>query len=361
MDALVPIRTLSKRNQSSLSQIKEKVEKAFLRSYTKFILDGLERGFTVEDILSMKEKKDFFRLPLYWNSLLLSQKIKLKVFSFFSRAIFPSRSFYYGMKQILSFYAESAPKSWNPGQIDRDLTIENGDLLELEFHVIPSPYGFKWEKPRSFFYSLRNYLTPFWGHKIGHAFIVLKKNNIPVLATGMTGETNYQVLFKLLFKRGGFEFLFQSFRGRLETAQFVLEDIKRHKEKNRIQTLAYQISPLELQKCLDHLDSWIERGTYKNYGLPYCLSGPQGASCTSFAVHFLKIIGKLDEKKKMEWKRQVNIPKSLLKSEENSVGVFRLFTNLIIRNRWVNKESFSKLFFWDPDLIYDWIKNNSLP
>ena len=363
MEVLAPvtIRRLGKRKQTYVGELKDLIEKSFLRSYTGFIMDGLERGFTKEDIRSMEANKDFYRLPLYWNTLLLTHKIKLKIFSWIIQSIFPSKNFYLGMKQTLRYFSQTKGRNWSSAFLKREIKIKKEDKFQLEFHVIPSPYGFKWERPRSFFYSLRNYLTPFWGHKIGHAFIVLKQNNQNIVATGMTGETNYQVLFRLFFKKGGFEFLFESFRGRLESANFVLKDIEKHKQKEKIQTLTYRLDSHEFENCLSLLENWIEGGLYKNYGLPFCLTPTRGGSCTSFAVNFLNEIGELNEDHKSQWKRKVHIPEGLLKTKQNSVGFLKLFLNLIVRNRWVNKERFNKLLFWDPDLIFHWIKNNSQP
>jgi len=360
MDVILPLnfRTLGKRNKKSYSHLKENIEKNFLKIYSIIIKNGFERGFTREDISKMIEEKDFFHFPLYWNSLLLTQKIKLKLFSFVSNLIFPSKNFYYGMKQILTYYHESSSHFWNPGLIKNNLEVSKQDQLKLEFHIIPSPFGFKWDKPRSFFLSLRNYLHPLYHHKIGHAFIVIKKNNTTVLATGMTGETNYQVIFNLLFSKGGLEFLFQSFRGRLEKSNVVLADIAKHKLKGKLQTLSYDISYQEFKECIKHIETWIMNGNYKNYGLPFCIPPSTGASCTSFAVSFLNIIGKLTEEQKESWKREVKIPKDLLKTQNNSVGAFKLFKELSLRKKWVNEEKFDQLHFWDPDLIYDWIKKN---
>lgn len=254
---------------------------------------------------------------------------------------------------------ESLPTDiWNPGLVKNQLIPihKEKDEFKLILHIIPSPYGFEWNNYKKLVFSLRNYLSLKSSHKIGHAFIEIQKNGIPIIATGMTGETNYQVIYDLLLKKIGLDFLIQKFRGRLETSDFVLKDIKKHQKLERIASYEIPIDHSQYKSCKKHLQRFCTEGLYRDYGLTLSPFKDKGASCTSFAVSFLNIANLLKTEHKKEWKRKVLLPTHTLKSNGKKIGILRLLFILLKKN---DNSLYTPIEFWDPDLMYHWIKQNA--
>lgn len=328
-----------------------------ISSYGQALIWGLQHGLTKLDLRLMRSERRYFSSPVHANSLLFKCRLRLEWLRF--KWFFIRFRIQRDLEAVLLELESSPAEEWNPSLISRpSFAFETHDFFSLELCVIPSPRGFDWSTPRGLFFSLRNYLVRTHNHKIGHAMIVLKKNGRAVAATGMTGETNLRVVWDLVARRKGLEVLFKTFRGRLEHHQFVLRDIEKHEAQGHIEKMQFVLSKEQFVRCLDHLEDWCERGRYQNYGLAYDALGFTGASCTSYALGYLKVAGLLTEEHEQNWVRVVDLPERYLSTFERPLGWIRLLCLFVTESRWrsASGERYRRLRFWDPDLICRWLR-----
>jgi|GEM_PF-3842507 len=297
----------------------------------------------------------YFASPIQGNSLLLKCRLRLEWLR--CKSFFAGPSLRQQLEGVLAELEFSPADEWNPSLIEPPTSSLPNDLFSLELFVIPSPRGFDWSSPRGLFFSLRNYLIRTRNHKIGHAMVVLSKNGRAVVATGMTGETNWQVIWDLLVHWRGLDVLFRIFRGRLEQHEFVLRDIEKHKASGHIEQMRFALNSEQFDRCVQHLEDWCERGRYRNYGLAFDALTLNGASCTSYALGYLKVAGLLRDEHERNWVRTVQIPKHYLSAPDRPLGFFRLLFLFLTESRWkvASSQDFQTLRFWDPDLICRWL------
>lgn len=347
------------RRSGIIDRTRRAAEAYVFKKYREQILKALRVGLTKDDLRAIAGQKCFFNVPYYPNSLLIRRKLRLHFLSYGMGVLRPRKRFYAKLRRLLHEIIYSSHERWSPSLVGADLSVTSCANYKIELHVIKSPHGFDWQSPRGLFLSLKNYLDPRFSHKIGHAFVVLRKNEQVTVATGMTGETNYQVMSDWLFKKAGLEVLMQPFRGRLEDSSVVLGDIEKHRKLGYLQTLTYEVSPEQYGACLKHLSRWAEHGMYRNYGLHYSVLPTFGASCTSFAVNFLQVANLLSEEQIRAWTRTVSLPESLVRTSKKGVGFIRLFSRLARYKSWGEADSKQnrELRFLDPDLMFRWIEN----
>lgn len=340
-------------NYSQISFID--INKRILYYYESLIIKALKSGLTKKDIKNIRIKKSVFSIPNYRTLILSKINLRLNLLKVFCNLIPNNHQLFLDMEHILFHYEKSDSSFWNPAFVDKRSISDSPDsTYKLSIHIIPSPYGFEWDSPQSIFFSLRNYFSIRYKHKIGHAFIVLQENDQITAATGMTGETNYQIFYDLIFRRKGINFLFQMFRGRLESADFVLSDIQHHQNLNKIKTLNFNINKNQYKKCYNYLSNWCEQGHYKKYGLAFKPDTDKGAGCVSFALNFLKITGIVSDYEMKKWTRKIEIPNFLISNPKNDVGLFLLVYRLLMNKKWINdNEQYQTIEFLDPDLIYN--------
>lgn len=325
-------------------------------SYGKTLIWGLQHGLTKLDLAAMRSQRRYFASPIQGNSLLLKCRLRLEWLRL--QSLFAGPYLRTHLEAILNELENSPTDEWNPSLIEPQGPLSPNDFFSLELFVIPSPRGFDWSSPRGLLFSLRNYLIRSRNHKIGHAMVVLKKNEQAVVATGMTGETNWQVIWDLVVNWRGLDVLFRIFRGRLEQHEFVLRDIEKHKANGHIKQMQFPLNQAQFERCLQHLEDWCERGRYRNYGLAFDALTLTGASCTSYAMGYLKVAGLLNDEHERQWVRTVQIPKRYLSTSKRPLGFFKLLFLFVTEGRWgsSSQQDFQTLRFWDPDLICRWLQ-----
>lgn len=330
-----------------------------LTFYVYNIKAGLALGLTRSDLSKMRLSKRYFTAPDRSNTLLVKFQIRLYFLKIFNLITFQSDKLSRYLSKVLYFYEINPKHQLNPSINVYEADLQKYGEYTFELHVIPSPYGFLWNTPRGLLLSLRNYLAFQHQHKIGHAFVVLKKNGKIMAATGMTGETNLQALRDIFLRRSGLEFLLKTYRGRLESSDYVIRDIRRHQKKNKIKKLKYDLSCEQYERCMAFINDWYEHGHYQNYGLTYDVDD-KGASCTSFATSLLNRAGLLTQEQKENWVRVVSIPKSYFKYCHGHKNFFKIIPCLILSSGWkVKNDDFLTFRFWDPDLMFKWISEKN--
>jgi hypothetical protein len=336
--------------------------------YEDLIVRALKSGLTKTDIKKLRNRGEYFTLPTYRTIILSKLKAKMFLLSQISRLLNDKKQLEQMLDQILFHYQNSNSCHWNPAyqkSIDHLQTdpqnLSQISHYSLKIHIIPSPYGFCWESPKSIFISLRNYLSIKYRHKIGHAFVVLSRDSEIIAATGMTGETNYQVFYDLVFRKRGINFLFQMFRGRLEEANSVLSDIEYHQKLGKIDTMEFDLDREQFLVCLKHLKSWCEQGCYKRYGLTLKPDLDKGAGCVSFALSFLQITNLLNDDQLAQWTRRIRIPRTMISNSKYKIGLASLIVKMFSKKSWGTQgDSFLDLEFLDPDLIYNHLQKSRL-
>lgn len=353
---------LEKKNLSTLNLI----DKFLLQTYGRYIKRALQQGLTKEDLILMRKDKKYFSPPTHRTSPLIKLKLKFKLLDLLAKGIGSSRFYKKNALRLLRSYERSPSQIWNPGLLapkifcnyPRPSNLKTSPKYEIYMHVIPSPYGFNWQTPKKLFFSLRNYLSLKYNHKIGHAFVELRENGEVTAATGMTGETNYQVIYDLISKKIGLDFLTQIFRGRLEAYDFVMKDINKHRKLKKIGSISFELTKEQFEDCKKHLETFCEQGYYKSYGLTLNPHSDMGASCTSFATSFLKVAGILSQEHEKKWKRKIRIPAYAFKSENKKIGLIKLIY-LLMKTPNTKKNKQIEIEFWDPDLMYHWIQEQT--
>lgn len=324
------------------------LKKWTIQKYQSYLLQGIESGMTLKELQRMASMRTPWSFPFVLNSLLIRLFLKIQILSMLRFLINIKSELTRTLKKTLNRGTSTLCPAFTKN-FDQ-INFHSEDEYILKFHAIPSAYGFIWDSPRSLLFSIRNYFKLGHPHKIGHAYVELLHNERTVIATGMTGETNYQVLSNLITKKQGFHFLTRTFRGRIESFNTVQADILKHKNLGKIKTLVKFISLKEFKDCILFLENWMQEGHYQKYGLVECPQKTFGASCTSFSIEFLKICNKITPSELFLWQRKLFIPKS----QFNNCHFLKFVSLFIKKKNWKKfkcQESV-ELAFYDPDLIY---------
>ncbi len=344
--------------------------RGFLQRYSNLVTQALKIGLSKKDLRKMVNQRDFFSFETHKSIKLRKTLEKIQELECRLRSRFEKensetqKSFQRTLRQILRQKIRCRKNFWNPAIVgENGVSLEGlADFREVPFeliiYVIPSPFGFHWETPRTAILSLRNYFTLFKHHSIGHMAIELRKNGLSHAITGMTGETNWQIFERLRNSKIGLEFLFSTYPGRLEEAQELASDIKIHSQWRRIAYIRMPLTATQFSEKLKFLDDWVEMGKYQRYGLVQDPVETRGASCTSFAVHFLRLAGELSPQLEQECSRVIRIPISFIGVKTRNLLSELLFGKHV--HRWANEnEPHRKLRFWDPDQFYKWVEKRA--
>lgn len=234
----------------------------------------------------------------------------------------------------------------------------NGSLAqasELTVYVYPSPYGIQWKTPKALVRSaLVNHFLSKSGpgsHEIGHISIELQCDSLDrIEKTGMTDDGVEFSRF-LIKDKMGLGILFQPLKGKLQTQEEVEDSqVVRFKSK-RISWLKLRISETACLRLNQYLEEFRSLGIEQVYGLPFRPRHQEGSGCSAFGISFLELVGFLTPELKSAWSRQIRVPVSLLKKQSLIELLFGSVTN-----RWaLDGEEAKEIFFYDPDLIYEWI------
>jgi hypothetical protein len=236
---------------------------------------------------------------------------------------------------------------------------------EVKLHLLRSPLGIDWSTPWKLTNSvLLNQVAPVGDkrrYSISHVFIELKCDSLGVhLLRGMTSATDTEER-ELLFKKGyGLGIMFHTYQGKLEKNASILKDLAPYKGSKRRAELAIKISSSTCQRLVEYAREYEELGYGQMYsGLQADPLKREGAGCSAFAVSFLRVGGLMD-KFTNEWKKIIDVPKSLIGGPITG-GKVHLGT-LLTRPfaRWNSKVSHVHLEAWDPEAMHSWVKKTYL-
>jgi len=234
----------------------------------------------------------------------------------------------------------------------------------ITLHAIPSPGPMDWTNVTALALSFaRNQLAVnYFGqtHSIGHVSFeigcTLPDGSRSFLMTGQSPVSmkgfNEQV------KAGsGFGAFFGYVEGRLQTEEELNKSLTSLSGQNK--EAAFLTMQVSRESCLEaarYMAAYRDRGVYTRYGLGVRPLYAEGGGCANVGASVVEVAGPavfpLLSKK---WSRTIYLPKKLMGGPDNHVGAGDIAPYLL--TNWTKKPSYPSktLFFYDPDLIYDWI------
>ncbi len=232
----------------------------------------------------------------------------------------------------------------------------------LTLYNTPSPYGLNWSTPSTLAKDaainfMASKLLPFWHHKryIGHVNVELNCNGEQYF-TGMTAK-NMNALGKLI-KGMGLGILYHSFKGQLEPEE-TKEEIMKYLEEGEANFLRYKISQENCQNLVKYLNEYRAGNIGRYYGLVHRPLHGEGAGCSAFGASFIEVAGLMKQEYKNKWSNIVNIPMEFTGPPVNNKEV-SLLTLLFSSINWAKEnEEHKTLFYWSPDLMYEWVKKKT--
>lgn len=262
----------------------------------------------------------------------------------------------------------------------------NGYENQLIIYSVNPPMPINWKSPKSAFRSLaRNSFisegytvqeTHFDGevmtrkqkiktHFIGHMFLKLNCVGYPAVLTGMTSP-GYEEVKGLMLQGKSFSQIISTTKGHFNSAEELQEEIDIRSEKvGNLHYMGINLKPGSCEELLKYLTEFRSCGLNQRYGgLDAQPNKGEGAGCSAFVMSFLQRLNILPMMDNMssdqfgsEFVRTINIPKTMLKTEESKpkVGAWGLLRGNKIP--WAKEGMGRKTVFFDPELFSGWIKN----
>lgn len=234
----------------------------------------------------------------------------------------------------------------------------------ITLHAIPSPGPMNWTSVSSLALSFaRNELAVnYFGqtNSIGHVSFEIGCT-LPDGSRSftMTGQSPVSMKgFTEQVKAGsGYGAFFGHVEGRLQTPQELDRALTRLSGQNgEVAFLTMRVSRDSCLEAARYMAAYRAEGVYTRYGLGARPLYAEGGGCANVGASVVEVAGpavfpQLSEK----WSRTIYLPKKLMGGPENHVGAGDIAPYLL--SNWTKKPSYPSktLFFYDPDLIYDWI------
>jgi len=236
-----------------------------------------------------------------------------------------------------------------------DLPQKHSHELVLFFY--PSP-GLNWMNPRAITFSTAWNKLLGLPRGIGHVSVMIRTPK-SFLLTGMTQSHKHEGRKEVLFGGYGLGILLHNFAGALEQPESLAPElVKRSRQTGKLSYFRVSVN----EKITDRLFQYIEEYRKNNYHQWYGMKNRplygEGSGCSAFGASFLEVAGLLHEDYFREWTRTFNIPHDLIGGPitGKSVSVVDLLRRA---DRWAqDSEPHEKGFFWDPDLMHEWLVKN---
>lgn len=223
---------------------------------------------------------------------------------------------------------------------------------DLTLYFIPSPHGMDWSSPASLAKSAALNRFSFKSRFIGHVWAEVRCGEKSVL-TGMVGK-KFDYFNQLLIQSKGLGILFHSFEGRMEDEKDIREEMKELVEAGRINYARFLLSKDNCQRLITYAEEYKKNDVGRYYGLSNRPRFAEGSGCSAFGASFLDVAGILDTEILEEWSKTVNVPLELSGPPVREEGV-SLLKVMISANSWAKPtEEHKKIFFFDPDSMYNW-------
>lgn len=236
--------------------------------------------------------------------------------------------------------------------------IKEDNHLTLFF--IPSPYGISWQSPQKLFLSIaRNYFS-LQENFMGHVQVEVKCKEKGIhFFTGMRAA-NLNAKELIFSKQVGLGIIYHKFPGHLEDEKdkgLLVARLKKETGEDRdLNFMTFKINPDQCQRLHDYHQAYKENQLYRYYSLvsrPLC---GEGAGCSAFGASFLDVIDGMAAMYKKNWTYELMVPKNLVGAPlyDQRISPFKFLSKEA--KHW-GVESDPKIFFWEPDKMYRWVKH----
>ena len=233
----------------------------------------------------------------------------------------------------------------------------------ITLHVIPSPAPMDWDSVGmlALSYARNKIEVDHFGetHAIGHVSFEIgctRPDGSRVFL--MTGQSPMHFGdFTGLVKQGsGYGAFFGTVPGRLQGEDEMNKDLTSLSlQKNEVAFVTMKVSNASCLEAVRYMEAYREKGVYKRYGLGVRPLYAEGGGCANVGASVVEVAGPSDFGLfSQKWSRTIYLPKKLMGTPEAPVGLASVVPHAF--DNWTRKPSYPsrKLFFYDPDLIYDW-------
>jgi hypothetical protein len=225
---------------------------------------------------------------------------------------------------------------------------------ELTLYFIPSPSGMDWSSPSSLVKTAAKNKFSFKSHFMGHVWVELKCGPVYEL-TGMTDHAP-DYFYQLLVERRGLGILYHSFEGRLEKKEDILAEMPGLFKQGRINFVTFLLNSSQCQRASLYLEQYRKFKVDRFYGLAQRPRYGEGSGCSAFGASVADVLNFIDPGMKDAWSQTINIPLELAGAPvtDKKIGLHQFFFRAV---GWAKEdEKHRKLFFWDPDKMFQWVK-----
>lgn len=229
---------------------------------------------------------------------------------------------------------------------------------ELTLYFIPSPFGIDWATPSTLVWTAAKNKLSFKSHFMGHVWVEIKCGELHELTGMINHKPDY--LFQLLIERRGLGILYHSFEGKLERKEDVLSEMQGLFKEGRINFVTFKLNPFQCQRASTYLQEYRKFKVGRFYGLAHRPRFGEGSGCSAFGVSFAEVLNLIDPHMKESWSRSINIPLDLAGAPltNEGVGIYKI---VFQGDTWAKEDkNHKKLFFWDTDRMFQWVKRKIL-
>ncbi len=225
---------------------------------------------------------------------------------------------------------------------------------ELVLFFYPSP-GLDWTNPKGLTYTTTRNKLLGRPRSIGHVSILVRSPEDYIL-TGMTQLLKNEGRKEVLFDGHGLGILLHNFKGALESREHLIPELYKRSQKPGWLSYFRILTNEAINKRLHEYVGEFRKNKYDAfYGMKNRPLHGEGSGCSAFAASFLETAGLLTDEFRREWTRSFNIPHELIGGPitGKKVSVIDVIRKA---DRWAqDNEPHEKGFFWDPDLMHDWL------
>jgi hypothetical protein len=173
--------------------------------------------------------------------------------------------------------------------------------------------------------------------------------------TGMDGK-HCDYFRELLIHGRGLGILFHSFKGELQKKSELDPELAAFCQSGKVNFVRFLLNDGQCDRVAEYWKQFRDQNMGRHYGLFNRPRYGEGSGCSAFGASFAEVAGVLDQEVIDAWSHSVNIPLKYAGPplREERVNLLNLMWNA---RRWAaENEDHRKLYFWDPDRMFQWIR-----
>jgi hypothetical protein len=170
----------------------------------------------------------------------------------------------------------------------------------------------------------------------------------------MVGK-KFDYLKQLLLENRGLGILYHSFAGALEDKNEVRKELDRFLQDGYVNFVKFKLNAGQCQRIVSYLEEYRSKDVGRYYGLANRPLFAEGAGCSAFGASFLEVAGIMEQEILEAWSHTILIPLDYAGPPLRDEGV-NLIRLMLGAHSWAKAdEPHKKLFFWEPDRMYQWV------